>query len=309
MTVRLFSHHKVNAQMSGQQGFTLIELAMVLFIVGLVLISTLVPLTTQMEVRSIADTHRVMDQINEALVGFTQANGRLPCPASPLLQTGLDATAGTEQYTAPSCTVQVGVIPWATLGVPETDAWGRRFTYRVAPVFSDAIAQNTWNTTTPATQTAWLDCTTPTPTPTQSSFALCSLGAIAVLDRAITPITGVHTTSTVGSGLAAVFLSHGKNGYGAFQPNGVQVTGLIVNSDEATNALAANGTAGGGVLGNAPSGNTFQSYLFYSRTRTPASTGCSETVTNALFCEYDDIVYMISTPTLVSRMISAGRLP
>ena len=309
MIARLSCHPERNASSPNQLGFTLVELAMVLFIVGLLLAGALIPLTTQMEVRSIADTRRTMDQINEALIGFAQTNGRLPCPASPTQITGTSASAGTEQYLSPSCTYEVGVIPWATLSVPETDAWGRRFTYRVAPIFADAISDSTWNTTSPATQTAALDCTAPSPTPTQSSFALCSLGGIAVLDRAITESTGVHTTSTVGSGLAAVFLSHGKNGYGAFQSNGSQVIGLTTGSDEDTNAMAANGITEGGALGNAPSAYTFQSYLFYSRKPTPYTADCSETTTGKAFCEYDDIVYLISAPTLVSRMISAGRLP
>lgn len=292
---------------------------MVLFIVGLLLAGALIPLTTQMEIRSIAETRRVMDQINEAIVGFAQANGRLPCPANPTLATGT-SNAGVELYTAPSCTALMGVIPWATLGVPETDAWGRRFTYRVASVFSDAIASSTFNTDTslptylaPApspngVQTSSLDCTGPAPTPTQSSFALCSLGEIAVLDRSINAAL-VHSTSVLGSGLPAVFVSHGKNGHGGYQTDGVQIAGLTASTDQAANAA---GGTWGCPSGTCASGTYFYNYLFYSRAQTPTPDippGCSENATGLPFCEFDDIVYMISAPTLVSRMVSAGRLP
>jgi len=296
------------ARTLAQRGFTLVELAIALFVIGLLLAGALIPLSTQMEVRSIADTRRIMDQINEALIGFAQSNGRLPCPANATLQTGV-GTAGTEQYTSPSCTAQLGVIPWSTLGVPETDAWGRRFTYRVASVFSDAISANSWNTTSPEAQTGVVNCTAPSPKPTQSSAALCSLGEMAVLNRSI-DAAGVHSTSILGSGLPAVFVSHGKNGYGGYQTSGVQITGITANTDEAYNV--AGGTPTGcpsNPSGTCTGSSYFTSYLFYSRNPTPYNSPCSETATSSLLCEYDDIVYLISAPMLMSRMISAGRLP
>ena len=308
MTVRSSFTPDRGAAASAQLGFTLVELAMVLFIVGLLLAGALIPLTTQMEVRSIAETRRIMDQINEALIGFAQSNGRLPCPALASTPTGT-SSAGTETSTCTG-TGLVGVIPWATLGVPETDAWGRRFTYRVAGVFSNAIPASgaatsaDWHTSTPQTQgygTYGIDCTAPSPAPTQSSFALCSLGEISALNRSINS-AGVHSTSVQGFGLPAVFVSHGKNGYGGYQTNGVQMTGVTTGSDEATNAA-------GGVLDTSGSATYFQTYIFYNRQQTPYAADCSETVTAKVLCEYDDIVYMISSPTLVARMVSAGRLP
>src|SRR5512140_3465759 len=142
--------------MNPSRGFTLAELAVALVIIGLLLAGALIPLSTQMEVRNTADTQRTMDQIRETIIGFAQANGRLPCPADGTIAAG-SAGAGMEQYAAGMCTgasatTAFGVVPWATLGVPETDAWGRRFSYWVSPIFADATASNTFN------------CT-PTPTP------------------------------------------------------------------------------------------------------------------------------------------------
>ncbi len=289
------------------KGFTLVELAVVMFVVALMLAGALIPLTTQMEVRSIAETRRIMDQINESLIGFAQTNGRLPCPASGAVATGT-ANAGTEQYTSPSCTALVGVIPWSTLGVPETDAWGRRFTYRVASVFADDIVSNTTQTTAPASQTTnGINCTAPTPTPSLSSFALCSLGEIAVLTRSINA-AGVHSTSALGTGLPAVFISHGRNGNGGYQTSGIQKT-FTNNTDEATNASGTPAGSPGSPTGAPGSGYNYASFLFYNRLQTPSATGCSEITTGSVFCEFDDIVYMITAPMLVSRMVSAGRLP
>jgi type II secretory pathway pseudopilin PulG len=295
------------------RGFTLTELAIAFFIIGLLLASAFMPLSSQMEVRNIADTRRTMDQIKEALIGFAQTNGRLPCPANPTL-TSSTSTAGNELYTSPSCTSLIGVIPWATLGVPETDAWGRRFTYRVASVFSDALppTASTWQTTVPASQTTnGLDCTSPSPTPTQSSFALCSLGEMAVLTRAE---SNHATKAALGTGLAAVIISHGKNGFGAWQTSGIQLSNVNTSYssnvlDEVANSYYTSGTAGNAVSTGAPgSGNNYTSYLFYSRTNTPSATSCDDT-TGTTFCEFDDIVTMISANALVARMVSAGRLP
>ena len=63
------------------RGFTLIEMAIVLMIVGLLLGGMLVPLSAQMDQRNISDTQKSLSEIKEALIGYAMANGRLPCPA------------------------------------------------------------------------------------------------------------------------------------------------------------------------------------------------------------------------------------
>jgi prepilin-type N-terminal cleavage/methylation domain-containing protein len=320
------------------RGFSLVELAVALAIIALLLAGALIPLSTQIDVRNGADTQRSMESIRDAITGFAQANGRLPCPANGGTPAGtIDNTtwaspvgAGAEQWDPNNnrCYIQFGVVPWTTLGVSETDAWGRRLTYRVAPAFADAISLNTWQSrqnavnnvnfpsqaapflTSPADQNPTCPSSTPplvapfvlSPAPALSSFALCSLGDIAVWTR------GAATTTAVPLGVAlpAVIISHGKNGFGAWQTNGTRLNPIPTGNDEAAN-INGNKTA-------TPSGG-YASVAFYNRTRAPASAGCVDPdpppapQSAAPPCEFDDIVMMISSSALITRMIAAGRLP
>lgn len=187
-----------------QNGFTLIELAVVLMIVGLLLGGLLVPLSAQMEQRNISDTQKALSDIKEAIIGYALANGQLPCPADATIATG-QANAGIAR--TPPCTGanSTGVLPWATLGVNETDAWGNRFTYRVTSDFADAIASPTYG-----------GCT-PSPLPTQASFGLCSVGNLNVMSAASGGVT-------IAGGVPAVIISHGKHSAGAWTPQGTQLT-------------------------------------------------------------------------------------
>lgn len=290
-----------------EAGFSLAELAIALVIIGLLLASAFIPLSTQVELRSISDTQRSIDAIREALIGFAQTNGRLPCPASGSIATG-GTNAGVEQVTGNYCTSAVGVIPWSTLGVPETDSWGRRFTYRISPAFADAYAASTWataTTNTPASagnQTAaspTLPCS-PSPTPAAASFALCTVGDIAVFNPTESSRTA-SPTSPAAKGIPAIIISHGKNGYGAYQPNGVALP-----SPTGTHELA---NAGGSATATPTS--WFASRAYYARTYSPYAATCSDTANTAgtPFCEFDDIVAWISPSTLIARMVSAGKLP
>jgi len=65
--------------MKACRGFTLVELAMVLFIVSLLLGGLLVPLATQIEARQRSDAEEQLERIREALIGFAIINGRFPC--------------------------------------------------------------------------------------------------------------------------------------------------------------------------------------------------------------------------------------
>jgi prepilin-type N-terminal cleavage/methylation domain-containing protein len=180
--------------MKRERGFTLIELAVALMIIALLLGMFVVPLGTQMDNQRISETQRQLELAREAVLGFAVARGRLPCPATRNLATGA-VGAGTE-----NCGLAEGVLPWADLGVPETDAWGRRFLYRVTPAFADAP-----------------------PAGMQATFAIGDNGTLNVTNGA----------GNIATNLPAVIVSHGKNGAGGFRPDGGQVA--VGAGDEAEN--------------------------------------------------------------------------
>jgi type II secretory pathway pseudopilin PulG len=105
-----------------QAGFSVIELAVVVLVLTLLLGSILVPLTTQVEQRKLADTRKALEEIREALIGFAIINGRLPCP-----DTDSDPAAAGHGIEEPSCSTDPlteGYLPWKSLGVAPTDAFG-----------------------------------------------------------------------------------------------------------------------------------------------------------------------------------------
>lgn len=264
-------------------GFTLVELAIVLFIVSLLIGGLLMPLSAQYEVRGRQETDKAMAGIREALIGFAVVNGRLPCPAVASIPTGTTVSglqAGREATTpagangpcacdssassgiagnvgtgALACDDDTpggvtGVLPWVTLGVPEADAWGNRYTYRVTTRFGRlATGQTTFGACTPTTN------------PANAAFALCSTGDMSVL----TATAG----TTIAAGIPAIIVSHGRNGLGAYRTDGTQIAG-----------------AAGNELENANGDATYVGSV-----------------------EIDDLVTWLPPGVLMGRMLASGRLP
>jgi len=127
--------------MKQDAGFTLVEVAIVVVIIGLLLGGLLMPLASQVEQHRISETQKLLDEVREALIGFAIINDRLPCPATPV-------DAGFEN---PGCTVQFGFVPAVTLGLGGSlnqdrlllDAWGNPIRYSVTT--SDGSAFTTVN--------------------------------------------------------------------------------------------------------------------------------------------------------------------
>jgi prepilin-type N-terminal cleavage/methylation domain-containing protein len=189
------------------RGFTLVELAVAMFIVALLLGSVLVPLATQVEQRQISDTQKKQDEIKEALIGYALVNGYLPCPA-------ISAANGQEgARIAGICTPRSGFLPWETLGISKMDAWGRIFRYSVAPDFANNI----------------------------TPFTLTLAPDIVVRTR---DNTGALVNLTNANSVPAIVISHGKNGYGGTSEQGTGVAlppGWPASfADENSNAANAN---------------------------------------------------------------------
>jgi prepilin-type N-terminal cleavage/methylation domain-containing protein len=115
-----------------QEGFSLVEMAIVIVIVGFVLGALLVPLQAQRQQLFQSQTENTLEIAKKALLGFAQAKGRLPCPANA---NGLENPLGGNA----TCASQLGYLPAATLGIQPTDAngfavdaWNNRIMYAVS---------------------------------------------------------------------------------------------------------------------------------------------------------------------------------
>ena len=201
-----------------QQGFTLIELAISLVIIGLIISVALSVSTTQLQLVRISETKKKEEAIKNSLISFIEHNNRLPCPAQGNLPT-TDPNYGREVKSgaAPFCTIPndatntvvTGIVPWISLGITDdtaTDGYYNRFTYQVV-----------------------LTATTATPnyTPVAGNYTISAIqnGSSITMMLAGTVIKAV-----------AVLVSHGANGYGAYLPSGAQLATAGAGPNELKNA-------------------------------------------------------------------------
>ncbi|MGA7749978.1 MAG: type II secretion system protein [Gallionella sp.] len=185
------------AKLMQQHGFTLVEIAIVLLIVGLLMGGLLPTLSGQIDQRRNSDTSKQLDEIKDALIGYAVINGRLPCPASST-SNGAESPSG-----GGNCTnFYNGFVPAATLGLSGTtdssgfliDSWGNRIRYAVTSSNGNAF------TTTNGMQSAGISSLAP-------NLLVCSTA------------TGISGTScatnsylTATPGVPVVIYSTGKNG-------------------------------------------------------------------------------------------------
>jgi prepilin-type N-terminal cleavage/methylation domain-containing protein len=104
--------------MKQQRGFTLVELAISMVILGLVLTGFALALSQQVQQRQLTDTRTALQQANDAILAFVTANARLPCPAT-VGSNGQESMAGIGQ-----CTAAAGFLPAVSLGLPNLDGNG-----------------------------------------------------------------------------------------------------------------------------------------------------------------------------------------
>ncbi len=187
-----------------QQGFTLVEIAIVLVIVGLMIGGLITPLSMQLEQRKVAETQKALDEAKEALLGFALQYGYLPCPA-------VSAGNGQEDRSGDNCRNgrRQGFLPWATLGLAKLDSWNHLYFYSVTPAFSDSVHH----------------------------FTLLTARDITVFTR---DSGGKLASATADNDIPALVLSYGKNGYGARNEQGGAVPNASnSNRDEKVNMAAS----------------------------------------------------------------------
>lgn len=116
------------------RGFSLVELAVVLMIVGTLMGGVLVAVGQSMENSRRSAALAQLRQLEEALYGYAQATGRLPCPATAASGGREDPAGGGD------CTAWHGFVPVTTLGFSGSvnadglllDPWRNPYRYSVA---------------------------------------------------------------------------------------------------------------------------------------------------------------------------------
>lgn len=263
-------------------GFSLLELAIVLTIVGFLMAGLLPTLSSQVETQRIRDTRKQLDEIKDALIGYATANGRLPCPASSTSNgnesfcTSASGSCGAE-IISPTPTPNPGhghcknpydgFVPAASLGLAPVDSqgymldgWNNRIRYAVTTANSYAFTKTSGMQTMTIPLLApdlYVCASSPNPGSPSQSAANC----------------GTATALTISA--PAVIYSTGINGgYGGG------------GTDELANANPYSNPTG--------SPNSYDDKVFVSHEQTPT---------------FDDIVVWLSPNILISRMIAAGQLP
>lgn len=272
-----------------QQGFTLIEIAIVLLIVSILLGYSVALFPVQQDLKKYRKLDRDMDNIVSHLIGFAQVNGRLPCPDT---DGGAGTIDGQEDWddvidnvdtvggTAPadgiidSCQGFFGFLPAGTLGLTGAidtlgrllDPWGQPYRYHVATVNADSD--------TNADTFAGFDLVSPNGIGEEGlsfvnpNLSICTDSNNVTATDVVCDVSGTSIVTNA----AAVIISTGKDiGQVA---SGIQDE----NQDDFTD------------------GTNDLVYTFSTRSDVSGA-------------EYDDGVRWISPNVLYSKMIEAGQLP
>jgi prepilin-type N-terminal cleavage/methylation domain-containing protein len=209
--------------MKRQTGFTLIEIAVVVFLIGLLAAMGISALTAQLSNAAISATKKKQDTIKDALITYLGKNKRLPCPA--IDNSGVEAPRNIAiPLGDPNCQGNFGIVPYATLDLTKSaalDGWENFFSYAVTPQWTmtySNIAPVAGGTTSNIGANA---------------FNAGSTGIHPVNDRASTsPYTAIPVTTNA----VVVIVSHGKNGSGALTSKSTPNFPPGFGTDELANA-------------------------------------------------------------------------
>lgn len=199
-------------------GFTLIEIAIVMVVIGLLLSGGLLAFAPNIEKARISRTNASLDRIEQALRTYAIRYGCLPCPANGSIPTGTTdfgralndgGTAYAAGCAGAGVTCQIttppdGTVPWVTLGLSEediVDGWENRISYYLS-VAPDAVFR----------------AGTTAPCPARGAEATYSSGICrASMDYPEGNLTIRNAALTVDTTTAAVYvlISHGQNSVGA----------------------------------------------------------------------------------------------
>ena len=288
-----------------QQGFSLVEMAIVLIILGFVLGALLLPLRAQREQAAQLQTTNTLESAKQALLGYAQQQGRLPCPATAInFQGNTDAgSSGQENplggthntviapaLPVPRCVAQSGYLPAATLGIEPTDAqgfaldaWNNRIRYAITADESSGFGSPRTNNPAQIIDATHPACGGDTAPDFTTSGNLAAVGLICLVPdlRVCASSAAANCTASINliNNAVAVIFSTGQT-----EVLEVNTLPVIVRPDETENlnAVGANQT----------------DTIFVSHDISLA----------AAPNEFDHLVTWISPYVLYNAMIQAGQL-
>ncbi len=220
-----------------RRGFSLLEIAIALTIIGLLTAGAAQMLTT-LTVRSQEQTTKQrIEEIEAALVRHFARECRLPCPADATLDAS-DSNAGKEDGSGGVCGTdsEVSAVPWKTLGITRSktfDGWNRRIRYRPA--------SNELTETSPVPLRGLKNVADGYPcegNPGGSGKNLTEWieddpnRGLTVEDKSGTP----YQEQGEPTAAAFVLVSHGQNGLGAYSRGGSQIGYSSADEEERKNA-------------------------------------------------------------------------
>lgn len=197
-----------------QSGFTLLEMVIVVGIIGAMLGAYLSFYQPRQNAQAYADTSLKMERVLNALSSYALRINRLPCPAR---SNENPASASYGDVSAASCggTSVQGIVPFKALGLTEDDVidgFGRHFTYIVNGQLTDAPPNGMHGADFVSRPVS--PPLVPVAIP-GSDFCDLTTGGMTVRRTNITA-GGPVTTNEAPNNVAVVVISHGIDGYGAF---------------------------------------------------------------------------------------------
>jgi prepilin-type N-terminal cleavage/methylation domain-containing protein len=268
-------------------GFSLVEMAIVLLITGILMSAGLSLLTLKMEAAYQDATRKNQEVIKQALINYLGKNRRLPCPA-------YDASGKEDRNisaTTPPCNRYSGIVPYSELGLDRSialDGWENFISYVVTPISIAAALPSA----TPSYTVEWLysfkygstQTNSITPISSTAFWPSTSTGGIKVTDGGATTIAD----PALATGAVVALISYGKNGYGAINIKNTQNDFSAAGTDEKQNADATKLVSG-----------TPPTVLVIKRDATDATAGGGA---------FDDIVMILNAYDLTGPLVTNGTL-